>query len=43
MQTHEHEPSGMETTLTLIGTAVAIAALLVLGNLVPDLLLYIGR
>lgn len=43
MQTHESETSGMETTLTLIGTAVAIAALLVLGNLVPDLLLYIGR
>lgn len=43
MQTHEHEPSRLENTITRIGTAVAIAALLVIGNLVPDLLLYIGR
>lgn len=43
MQTHESETSGMETTLTLIGTAVAIAALLVLGNLAPDMLLALLR
>lgn len=43
MQTHESETSGMETTLTLIGTAVALAALLALGNLAPDILLAMLR
>lgn len=43
MQTHDHEPSGHETALTLLGSAVAIALLLVIGNQVPDLLLTLAR
>ena len=43
MQTNQHEPSSMEYALTLLGTAVAIAALLVLGNLAPDMLLALLR
>lgn len=43
MQTHEHEPSGMEYALTLIGTAIALVAVLVIGNLAPDMLLALLR
>jgi hypothetical protein len=43
MQTNDHEPSIFETTLTLTGSAAAIALLLALGNLIPDLLLAFAR
>lgn len=43
MQTHDHEPSGIETALTLLGSAVALALLIALGNQVPDLLLALAR
>lgn len=40
---HPHEPSGVETALTLLGSAVAIALLFIIGNQVPDLLLAMAR
>lgn len=38
MQTN-HQPSGLEVVLTLAGSAIALAVLLALGHLTPDLLL----
>lgn len=43
MQTHDNEPSGIEAVLTLLGSAVAIALLILIGNAVPDLLLTLTR
>lgn len=45
MQTHDndHQTSGLEYALTLLGSAVAIALLFVIGNQVPDLLLALAR
>lgn len=43
MQTNQHEPSSMEYALTLLGTAGAIAALLAIGNLAPDMFLAMLR
>jgi hypothetical protein len=42
-QTNDHEPSRLETTLTLGGSAIAIFTIIALGNLLPDLLLAFAR
>jgi hypothetical protein len=41
MQTHDHdqETSGLEYALTLIGSAIALVALVAIASQVPDLLL----
>jgi hypothetical protein len=43
MQTNDHQPTRLETTLTLGGSAIAIAVIIAMGNLLPDLLLAFAR
>lgn len=38
MQT-DHQPTALETALTMAGSALALVALLALANIAPDLLL----
>jgi hypothetical protein len=43
VQTNDHQPTRLETTLTLGGSAIAIAVIIAMGNLLPDLLLAFAR